>query len=343
MAAGQAARGGGAVHSFGSVIAGDGAFKSRFDAAPVCRPLIEDLDATFGDWASGSTEHPAHAVVTPPGDRLGLIELWAKSHDYEILEPADDFILPRGPAVVPRLERWFMRTADGLDRVRQLLRQVARHDRPLIIGCNVWAWRFLCKSIQIDLRLPKPMTFDAMGADRLQSWIASLVRIDAATPDQYRRSTTGATLMPTDDDPEASGDYFARLAAESLGVPWIAWSRLRASLRLQRDDHDVDRSPDDQQLSAGGGTVWVTDLPEFLLPGAYGQEAALILHAVLIHGSLTDEQLAAVVPIYHDLAIVECLIGGGMLGRVDDKVCIMPEAYPDIRRALRSDGFPEVG
>lgn len=97
------------------------------------------------------------AVLDPPGSgaaqALGLLaERWR----LRLLGPdAPSAELGTGEAlVVPRLERMFLRTPAGLERLRTLLEALLRRDAPTIVGCGSWAWRYLGAALDLDLGFP---------------------------------------------------------------------------------------------------------------------------------------------------------------------------------------------
>ena len=104
------------------------------------------------------------AVVGLFGKARQLLHAWAKVHDAQVLEPPPVTTLLDGTAglwselrnpgetlfVIPALERCFLRHYRGIRLARQLVETVWAQPCRLVIGCDAWAWKYLCTSVQID-------------------------------------------------------------------------------------------------------------------------------------------------------------------------------------------------
>ena len=331
---------------------------------PGCAPMLRDLDNHFGTLVRGETKGPrVHLLLLPPGDRNNVLGGWAKEQRLDVLQPPkrqqlldgisqisvqeQEFCLSeqwseerpdsQPVLVIPKLEDWFLRHERGLGCIRQLLDRVDQSKRRMVIGCNTWAWDFLCKATQAGLILPSPLTFQSFGADELRDWFHSL-EDDAPIDWQFRLSSNGVRLFAED---AKKHHYFHGLAAESLGIPWVAWHRWRKSLRYERQKNDKAKQADQPATKEfDERTLWVVNLPTLSLSQDHFEQASLVLHALLIHGGLTIDELRAVVPVVGELRVVSALIQSGFVRRSDDVLQILPTAYPEIRRELIAAGFP---
>lgn len=330
--------------------------------APACEPLLRDLDAELTGWLSGlgAGGTRVRVVVLPPGDRDCLLRAWAERRGLDVLPapdrdaltdpdpPAPDLGTPEpgapepgaggsgdGPLVIPRLERWFLRRHDGLAAVRSLLRAVERTDRRALVGCNSWAWDFLCAAVRANLGLPAPRTFRAFDAARLAGWFAELAA-DAGGA-RFRSPRTGREI-PADGTVD---DFHRTLAARSLGVSWVAWDLWRRSLRTEAPDENGDgAAPADPPTPRDRRTLWVAALEEFTLPTRAEPEALLALHALLIHGPLTDAELVGVAPDAGGPPTASALLAAGFVRRErGGELAVVPAAYPAIRTGLAAAGF----
>ena len=319
--------------------------------APVCEALLRDLDAELTGWLSGlgAAGTRVRVVVLPPGDRDCLLRAWADRRGLDVLPapnraaltapdpPAPDLDAAGsgdGPLVVPRLERWFLRRHDGLAAVRGLLAAVERTDRRVLVGCNGWAWDFLCAAVRANLGLPAARTFRAFDAGRLAGWFAELAADAGET--RFRSPETGEDILA-----DGTVDNFHRtLAARSLGVPWVAWDLWRRSLRTEAPD-ESDAAAATPPAPGERRTLWVAALEEFTLPTRHEPEALLALHALLIHGPLTREELVAVAPDAGGPPTVSALLAAGFVRREKcGELAVVPAAYPAIRAGLAAAGFP---
>ncbi len=312
-------------------------------APPACGPLLRELDNTF------TQPHPAalpnnrlRLVVLPPGDQTNIVEVWASRNGHQIVPPPDRrTILQRQPEidlnsredqilVVSDLDRWFLRHHHGLELIRRLLSAIDRCERQCLIACSSWAWAFLRKAIDADATLPVGVTFKAFDGQRLQTWFSDLAKQDDAHPIEFKLAKSGKTVLTTKDE-QVSRDYFDRLAAHSLGIPWVAWRIWRQSLRV-RNEHDANHT----EMK----TLWLEEFEPLKLPLHHRPAALLLLQALLIHGSLTLDQLQLVLPMEGECHLISVLIRGGFVVRDGDQLRCSPVAYPAIRGDLASAGFP---
>lgn len=320
-------------------------------APPSCGPLVRELEQTVAARISSPDPFTrSMLVVLPPCDRSCVIGRWAEENGHQVLDPparsdlfgtASDHLPDlngEGVLVVPRLERWFLRHHDGLGRVRQLLVELDRIDRPCLIGCNSWAWRYLVAAIDADLILPTGMTFQAFDAERLHYWFSEMGGEDGMQSLRFRLSEGGKDVMAVDEHGKLDNDYFQTLAATSLGIPWVAWHLWRRSLRAENGD--LQTSSDDaidQQLDEQ--TLWIAALDEFRLPGSSRQSALLVLQSLLIHGELSESELAMTLPTQGIAAVLSALRTAGFIERDGDVYQCHPAAYPSIRSGLSAGGF----
>lgn len=329
-------------------------------APPACGPLLRQLDATLAEWAN--TPAPSswlQLIVLPPCDEKGVIEAWACEHDYDVLapparsdllshdapEPAE--LAGSGVLVIPRVEDWFLRHHGGLRRVRALLEQLLRCERHCVVGCNSWAWGFLCKAAGADVLLPTPLSFKAFDGERLRGWFTELATHQSTAAISFRLPGNGADVLAVDKEGKPQNEYFETLAASSLGIPWVAWHLWRNSLRSDEDSEAVANKRDaaaPESTSASGRkpdekTLWVAALDQFTLPNGGSQGSLQVLQALLIHGQLSAHELQQVLPSIGETHVLPALIAAGFVTRDDDRLRCQPSAYPSIRSGLRSAGF----
>ncbi len=327
---------------------------------PACGPLVEELDLTLRDWiADPSPTVPTRLIVLPPGDRNAVISAWAAEREHQVLEPpsrealidSNPPIAPdltgEGLLVIPDLARWFLRHRHGLKTIRQLLTAVHASPRHCLIGCTSWAWAFLIRAIGADLILPGALTFQPYNAVRLQRWFSELSTDPTTDRMTFRLSQNGADVLDVDANGQLRNDYLSKLAARSLGIPWVAWRLWRRSLRSDPETADeVGNQSSDPKLPAdnptplGDRTLWVAQTEEYALPAQHHQLALLVLQALLIHGRLTVDELALVVPIVGDNFVAAALLSCGFIEQIDDELCVRAIAYPAARAELFSAGFP---
>lgn len=322
--------------------------------APAHFPLMAELDATLKEWLADETApNRVQTIILPPCDREDLIGQWADAHGLQTfgtdrklteLDALDD---PQSsPLVVPKLERRFLRTRDGLHDIRQLLDHLSTMERRTIIGCNSWAWQFLRKSCEIDLIFSAPVTIQAFDKQRLRSWLGTLAHDSADESNLcFRSASSGQDVFGNGEGETEVSAYMTNLAKHSMGVPWVAWHLWQDSLHLamavEADsdgtlevETDASKEVDDRDI------IWVTDIHTPSVPNRTDQNALLVLHALLIHGGLTQDQIVQTVPLVTYTHVLASLMRSGLIDRTDELYRCRPAAYPVIRDGLNNSGYP---
>ena len=309
---------------------------------PACGLLLEQLDATLADWAAGrGGAARLHLFVPPPCEGENVLSTWAARHQLQTIPPpprdalihGDELgdlpdLTTGGTLVIPELGRWFLRHRTGLAHVRGLLEGLATTERRVLVGCNSWAWAFLKKAVDANATLPPPRTFRALHGDDLRTWFA---RIGGGGT--FRLPKSGDTLDFDDADNAATADFFKTLAAESRGIPWVAWQLWHDMLRAKAETDDDDAEADD-------GTLWVVKPKPLKVPNRHEPDELLVLQTLLIHGPLTLAEVDATVPTMNVSGIAQSLKQAGAAERDGDTIRCRPAAYPAVRTSLSDAGFP---
>jgi hypothetical protein len=76
------------------------------------------------------------------------------------------------------------------------------------------------------------------------------------------------------------------------------------------------------------------------LPSRSDQNALLVLHALLIHGGLTQDQIVQTVPLVSYTHVLASLQQAGLIDKTDGFYACLPSAYTAIRDALNNNGYP---
>lgn len=116
--------------------------------------------------------------------------------------------------------------------------------------------------------------------------------------------------------------------------------RLRQSLRTSIDASEL--SP--HATENNGRTLWITDGKEppleLPLPLDDQESGLLVLHALLMHGSLNTAELAAVLPVPAGTGVIAALLRAGFIRKHGALLAPQAGAYPAMRSALEAAGFP---
>ena len=305
--------------------------------------LLNELDETLKNWITSAKKQDQFKLIVLPYGDSDLVKTWAvKNNSFILKEPdrdkllsgknLDDFKIPLDQKiiVIPRLERWFLRHRNGLKAIRLLLNHLQEANVKCLIGCNSWAWQFLRKSLNAQYVLPEGLTFKPYTKDRLGDWFQEMAEGSQYKQVIFRRTKNGRDIFRCDDKNKLKSSFWENLAAKSLGIPWVAWDLWRHTLRSRNEEDNKD-----------GAVVWVSELEEFGLPCTKKEEAMLVLHALLIHNTLTTEELYAVLPAIEHANVISLLLNADFIEKHDDQqLRCSVTAYPAIRSTLESAGFP---
>lgn len=316
------------------------------------------LDERLRPWLDAT--QPAKPVVfyvAPPyGGRRELLAAWAQEYDASVVpEPTEDQILSadsrwfrswpkRGHWLLPRLEKCFLRQAEGLDLVRELFAQVLSGTMGQgVIGCDGWAWQFLQ---HVWLGRPSfTISAQARDGERMKELFSASIGNGVDSVPTFRQADNGTYLLPGgNDEPKQreTGIFWRRLAARSRGNAGVAAAYWRRLLRTLPDGEVEDQESDAQRLRRE--TVWVTPWEELdhpLVPGEAGETAHFVLHALLVHGGLRAERLAATLP-SERAAITEALLflaEAELVAEKDGEWRVTAFGYPAVRDSLLANDY----
>ncbi len=320
------------------------ALLDRIVAPPPIAYLHDELNLTLKDWLrEASPDCWVKLIVLPPGDEIDCLSGWAKARGLSIIDAPDREAITAdavpdltgldirgGALVIPNLERWFLRREGGLAAITVLLDRIDGLRQHCVVGCNSWAWRYLSRAVGADHILPDGLSFVPYDAGRLRCWLGSLARAQTGPMPEFRLADSGTVLLGPDmtDQQGSQTDWFSRLAAKSLGIPWVAWHLWRRSLR--------GREP----AAGNHDALWVVEPDDRVLPGGPDQSALLILHALLIHGPLRLDTLYSVLPGMTEPHALALLRRAGFIESSDGLLRCRAAAYPAIRKSLAAAGFP---
>ncbi len=321
---------------------------------PACGPLLDDFDEALNAWLADPAGSHHYLLILPPCDHNDVLSTWAQSRGHATLDapPRErlhevqrirfpETVAP-GLVVIPKLEEWFLRHHNGLACVKSLFAELSESEGRCVIGCNSWAWAFLVKSAGAGLVLPQPMSFAPFDALRLRQWFSELASQETGGGVAFRLARNGTDVLQKTDDGGLSSSYLDQLASRSRGIPWVAWHQWRQSLltSLDADESPASQTEDDRR------TLWINDeedasIPlDLPLPLDDQENGLLVLHALLIHGSLSVAELSAVLPAPIGTGVIAALIRAGFIQKNGAMLAPQAGAYPAMRNTLKSAGFP---
>tara|TARA_B100001750_G_C15516472_1_gene607626 strand:- start:279 stop:1445 length:1167 start_codon:yes stop_codon:yes gene_type:complete len=318
--------------------------------SPAYGSLIKELDNTLRPWIEqDSPANWTQIIVLPPCESDNLVHLWADGQDCHIIKPPSrnvftdgseaDISLPKDKLLVlPRLEDWFLRHEKGLGPLRQILEKITEMETPCVIGCNSWAWAYFSKVLKLDMMFAAPLTPKAFDEDRLAKWLQEIAH-EGDHNFVFRLLKTGENVFEKNDNETLKKDYIKRLAAKSLGIPWVAWHLWRDGLKSDTDS-DPEDFPESLDIPADEKTVWVEPFTPYKLPTHYHDHSLFLLQAIVMHNTLSLSEIALIMPEKNWHNSLAALVNAEIIIREDDQVRCNPSAYPAMRTALLSNGLP---
>jgi len=273
------------------------------------------LDEALREWvATDEPAQPVKFVVGQPHSGHGdIVRLWGERRQAASLAPPSyEQILARdlhwfdnGPSagqlwVLPDLECCYLRHANGLDLVRQLLERAesGRWGKG-VIGCDSWAWAFLQRVWPVPR--PDALTLQAFDGPRLARLLSRMTVSRSGGRVRFRHAATGNDILVVPAEKEQIRPEIVQLAAHCRGNVGTALRYWREQLRCEPEADAPE--PDDREASPHADepaeeSVWVAaELTEPVLPTGTEDDFALVLHALLLHGGLPEPLLSALLPL----------------------------------------------
>lgn len=329
------------------------ALRDQVAPPPDWRDAVRALD----DVMDSGSEAGAPLLVHEAGhcEAPSIVEAWgARKGGAVIAPPARDRLAEEEgaawvaaqrsgetPWVLPRLERWWVRTPDGVAFVRSLLDAWAEGTLGRgVIGVDRHAWRYLRHVWPGQAR--RRVTLRPPSGEALARWFWRLARQGGAPEGTVEERDGGGRVLPrpewdsgqaTSPADEPTGSTFLQsLAAHSDGNPGVAWSLWRRSLQ----------APGPEASAATMATVpsWsALDRPG--PPDAPERSDLLLLHALVLHGGLPDAVLDHVTPVerYERHERLRTLRRGGLLVKADGAWQVTAAGYPVVCALLRDEAY----
>ncbi len=250
--------------------------------------------------------------------------------------------------VIPCLEQYFLRCIGGWDSI-ELLRNSAIHNPHCfwLIGCNRWAWDYLNFVCQIGADFSEVQALPQLDAAALQEWLG-----DLANPQMRLRPTASERQnSPTDTDAttvaERSQSYWATLASQSEGISQVAAHLWLQSLRTRQGAVNGESTQTDQTADQSAATSSES------LPTLYQVQPSLpplpsltpfdryLLHAILIHGSMTRPHLALSLGEAESQiqSRIQWLLRAGILKRYKGALTVKASHYVKLKVELANNSF----
>lgn len=342
---------------------------------------VSALQDTLKDWVNAEHADPNGQIIigAPYSGITQVVTWWGMAQKWRIIDPPTPEQIWEGGnswlaqwtqeqntgLVIPALERCYLRHHNGLTLLRQLIDWLWSHRCQHVIGCDSWAWSYLCRALHIDKFFSSPLTLEALDAERLHSWFYSLSLSSLKRHMVFRQADNGQfVLSPFEEKPVSSGykqrqstetdtqkmskevtDFLKHIAAYSRGIPGIAWTIWRHSLLCPPDEGAIEEEAQEVARYDTGRTIWVKPWSQLALPtipGEIKQPYLFVLHTLLLHKGLSLQLLLSLLPL-SSMEIIQALhtLRGAGLLEVDQEGIwrVTSLGYPAVRQFLHDEGY----
>jgi hypothetical protein len=348
-------------------------------ARPDWQVLLPAVNEALKDWlAADDPDCSVQVVVGAPHSGVQeALTSWGASEQWRVVEaPPGEQILVGGedwlaglceeedtPMVISRLEGCYLRHYEGLSLINRMLDFLAATSRRCLIGCDSWAWAFLCEALQVDDALPHPFTLEPFDHSRLERWFLQLAG-GGNSGFVFRQADNGKPVLPPialqgnhggdyeGEQKQANAkssfvqesDFLKHLAAYSLGIPEVAWSIWRHSLRSSPIEGLDEKSQEGVPWAHQASSIWVKPWGQIDLPtldGATDQDQLFVLHSLLVHRGLPADILVQLLPFSpaEVARSLHSLHSSGLVEKVKDHWQVTPLGYPAVRQTLKNEGY----
>ena len=298
-------------------------------------------------------------IVAPPfsGVSEALLTLPAR-----VIEPPDNLFMTEQDAdrwwdeqlgdddwVVPELANFWLRHSSGLNLLKSFFARVALDNAGRgVVACSSWCWQFWIKywpEIHVS-----PLTLAPLNSERLTGWLDFLAHGGNGRSLTARMTNDGLYVLPpkTDDTKEKYSCFTQDLANAARGNRGVAHAIWQRALRAKPEE---DAEQDEGEASAGNAAeCWVVPFDQLSLPGVpqgSGQQAGIVLHAIMLHSHLTIDSLERVTGIANRelQLLLSRFLRADLIVQDDTTQAYRPTplGYPSVRKYLQARGFSVDG
>lgn len=312
------------------------------------------LEANLSEWLEGSsTDLPVKYIIGQPfNGHPDILSLLAEKRNLKKIQlpspqqilSCDDKWLDQFTGsdevwMLPQLERCYLRHVDGLALIRRLFHLAERGLLGKgVIGCSSWTWSYFQYLIAIPAEYT--LTLQAFDAASLQQLISQLTITTQWKTFRFLSAKSGMDVIHIPPDQKTVSDELLHLSwycRGNVGAAMTYWiKRLQFEADLENDAGDGgEKATADKSIHEEH--ILVADMPsEPLLQSSIEEECILLLHAVLLHGGISDELFYRVLPFSPSRCetLLRHLYHRGFIDLVDGVWQIRELAYFMVRRTL---------
>ncbi|WP_323753478.1 hypothetical protein [Marinobacter sp.] len=324
------------------------------DASALAPAILEQLEALR---QQGVHNRQVSFIVAPPfsGVPDALLTLPAR-----VIEPPDNLLMSEQDAdrwwdeqlsdddwVLPELANFWLRHRSGLHLLKSFFARVAMDGAGRgIVACSSWCWQFWVRywpEIHVG-----PLTLAPLDSERLTDWLDFLARGGNGRSMTARMTNDGHYVLPpkTDESKEKYSCFTQDLANAARGNRGVAHAIWQRALRAKPEEN-ADQDEDGASKTA---ECWVVPFDQLSLPGVpqgSGQQAGIVLHAIMLHSSLTIASLERVTGIAGAelKLLLSRFLRADLIVQDENTQAYRPTAlgYPSVRKYLQARGFSVDG
>ncbi|MFV8570362.1 hypothetical protein ACNQ6O_04035 [Marinobacter sp. SBS5] len=326
------------------------------DAVAFASAILEQLEALR---QQGTHNRQLSFIVAPPfsGVSEALLTLPAR-----VIEPPDNLLMTEQDAdswwdeqlndddwVLPELADFWLRHRSGLNLLKSFFARAALNNAGNgIVACSSWCWQFWVRYWP-ELHVG-PLTLAPLDSERLTGWLDFLAHGGNGWSLTARMTNDGLYVLPpkTEESKEKYSCFMQDLANAARGNRGVAHAIWQRALRAKPEE-----DAEQEKNGAGEGNAaecWVVPFDQLSLPGVpqgSGQQAGIVLHALLLHSGLTIDSLELVTGIaIRELKLVLSRFLRADLIQQDENTQayqLTPLGYPSVRKYLQARGFSVDG
>jgi hypothetical protein len=329
---------------------------------------VPALHAALQDWWQERAGKIQVLVGAPYSGNREIAAQWAAAQQCPVLsDPPVEHIKSGGAPwlkqidqdpdrvwVIPRLERFYLRHSQGFAMLRVLLDKITASSTRFLLTCDSWAWAYLSKALHIDALFPAPLVLEAFNQEKLDRWLAGLASRAPEEAFVFRQTDNGNLVLHPAAAAPGGGEesknakitnFLQHLAAFSRGIPGVAHTIWRYSLRIAQTKENQEKPQEVADDDGRHRTIWVEPLSQLNLPspsklGSRDREL-FILHTLLLHGGLSSRVLADILPFSESqiISLLQALRVAGIVVSDQDTWRVAASAYPASRQFLQYEGY----
>ncbi|MCB9481126.1 MAG: hypothetical protein H6680_04800 [Desulfobacteraceae bacterium] len=314
---------------------------------------LKDLSDALGECLEGWLEnhdtknYVTYVVGQHCSKNSEILRLWAENNDACVISPPSSedifsdfdklsFNLPEEGRiwVIPELEKYFIRHVNGLKKIRKLLHLAENGELGKgVIGCHSFPWAYL----QMVLKLPlkNSITLQSFDGEKLIRMIAASSGGASYTKFKFLNISNGRKIGGTVSKNEAADPLITKIAAYCRGNIFLSLKFWKDSLRLENNSSGHNDLIPSVKKGLNETLIWVIpDISEPVFSSVPGDESVIILHTIMLHGSISHDILIKILPFSKSSCknMILDLLNSGFLKKRNNELSVSESAFFKVRK-----------